>query len=298
MVAIIDLGRPRDGARAPEPERTSALPCVSDWQLRFGLLILALTVILTFGQWLRLSASERIAEAIGGWELSVDGAPRWWCESLLGGRSGILDLPDCVPLRTPYWRDRLERELASNPWIERVDAIERGAGSIRFRARVLRPVAALRAGDRFLVLSSVGQVLDALPAAHFFDRWAVPIWAPQRGLDPPAETGDTIEGDEAKQALAILTAIACAGVLDRWPGAIRELYALPAAGAGDLDWRLVLASETHLDWGRSPASRLPQPLATGGKLANLVEVLEDWERLKGAGLIEIGMESRPLVVVE
>lgn len=299
MVAIIDLtgaGRGMHADRVPARERLKGARG-TDWRLRAGLLGLTAVGLLVATQHMRLAVAERSAETAGGWQLARETLPAWWSASAGNAFDAMAALPDEIPLATAFWRERLESALGAMPWIDRVDSVERGDGAIHFRATVLRPVAVVRAGDGFVFLSSTGSVIDVARGASYRPQWAVPEWAPQEGPLDACEVGAPIGGDEVAQAVSILAAVVRHHVLERWPGAIREIHAQPLAG-GDNAWRLVLANGTQLAWGRAPASRLPQPLSTARKVENLLSVMRDWERLDGAGVIEIGMAAQPLVIVE
>ena len=241
----------------------------------------------------RVEESLRITE--GEWQLESSNFPAWIPPHFSGTLAELGVLPAQVPLRSANWRRRVARALEENPWIEQVEQVDRSAEGITFRARFLRPVLAVRARDGYLLLDSVGRVIDTEPARELDVAWNLPLLLPSRGDLPPLAPGTRVLDDEVLECLSLVSTLWRAGVPQRFPGELTLVESYTPAGVPGLLWRFHDRFGTQLRWGRAPSSPYAAVLPTPERLENLIEVLSVGEERRTMRAVEL-FEVVPLIV--
>ncbi|RME72349.1 MAG: hypothetical protein D6776_08905 [Planctomycetota bacterium] len=206
------------------------------------------------------------------------------------GRSFSLYDPRCVP--------QIVRTYAALPWVRTVRRVQLDFPSrLRFDLQVRRPVAALRHGERTLLLDEDAMVL---PAACYAPNDPAALRLPLlEGADLGRRRlieGRRIASAAIRHGLAVAVALRARRFDALWAHTVR-------IDVSNVDGRLdprkpeivVTAGRTRIEWGRSPASdKLQIPVEQ--KLERLETVLHKDPGLRRLALVRLQfdwLETRP-----
>jgi hypothetical protein len=258
-------------------------------------LLLAAIVLVVASIAMERRVARNLAATEGTWRFDGASLPAWFPAGFSGALAEIDRLPEELPLRTASWRDRLAHALERNPWIERVEDVSREPEGIRFTARFLRPVVAVRAEEGYLLVDSTGRVIDLQPGRELLPSWGVPECIVDGGDLPALAAGTRLEDPRFVEGLSLVRILWESRVLERFPGAIVALDSYTDEQTPGLLWRLHTEVGVFLYWGRAPASPHVSARPEEERIAALEEVLRLGDRIRGAGGISLhGPE--PLVV--
>ena len=257
---------------------------------------LALATLIAFGiVQVKRSVDQRIARAGGEWQLEPEFLPPWLPGDFQGEMVGLRDLPETVSLRSVRWRDQIRESLLASPWIEKVGRIDLDGDRIIFDAEMTRPVAGVRCHEGFLLIDSIGRVIDTQPGDILDGAWGIPEYLPEGGGIDPLAAGFPLIGAEFRELVALLDVLWDEEIFQRWPGVIPQITSRRDDSGGRL-WQLITARGTHLYWGRSPAANLAEVATVEEKITCLREVLPHTDRLQGAGGVSLFSGDEPVVV--
>ncbi len=228
----------------------------------------------------------------GPWEFDVDFLPAWLPPGFSGELAALRNLPHEVPLRAATWNEDLASAIEKNPWIRRVEKLEKVGASVHFEAIFERPVIAVRGDGQFLLLDSSSTVIDVQPGEELSIEWGIAYYAPRRPA-PAARAGERLTHPEFVELQSLVEVLWRDGIFDTYADKIPELTAKPVAD-GSLIWSILLSNGAELRWGRAPGSERVSPLSNREKLSNLRAVLDDWSNIGTTRLIVLSEETRPI----
>lgn len=246
--------------------------------LHFGAGLLVVAIILGGSHLLRQGVEEDRSRAAGEWELHLDAVPTWIPAGFKGHLQELATIPRTVSLRSSYWRPRIVEALEENPWIERVERLDKEADGVRFEARFVRPVVGVQAQGGFLLCDSRGQVVDFAPGRDLSPSWRVPAYRSETGVLPRLESGAALGTPEFEQLFGLLQILWDGGIYERWASVLRRLTTRPRPD-GDRFWILEAHQGPQLDWGRAPGNPRLAALPIERKLEHLERTLRQIDRL-------------------
>ena len=265
--------------------------------------LLPLIVLLSLGGVLVYAKDEvdqRLARAGGVWSIDHGTLPSWCPHNFRGELDSLRSIPARVSLESLRWRDQVRVELLKNPWIARVQRIERIADGIGFEGEFVRPSVGVRCEGGWLLIDGAGRVIDFQEGDFLDESWRIPEYFPERGSLHRFDPGQSMSGSEFSELLSITAILWRERIFDRIPGFIHEIAA-NRDPAGKRLWSFHTNLGIPLRWGRAPASEAPKVCSIEQKLACLRKVIEvrgSLERVDDVPGISLFSGPEPLVGVD
>lgn len=279
-----------------ENEETRSSSGATRLLLRFGAILVVVALVVGLSAYLKHRYEEDTTTAVGDWELQLDRIPQWIPGDFEGQLVALTEIPQRVSLRSSHWRRRVHEELENNPWIARVDHLEREGEGIRFRAEFVRPVVGIQARGGYLLCDSKGKVIDFQPGLNLESAWRVPEYRPERGPLDPREDLVLLSETEFEELFSLLEVLWQGGIYERWASVLQRINTRTNPEQ-DRFWLLEVDRGPNLDWGRAPASRRVIALDANRKLDHLNRTLRYLSELKDVPEIRLWEPGGPLVGV-
>ncbi|MAW78529.1 MAG: hypothetical protein CMJ95_14270 [Planctomycetes bacterium] len=228
---------------------------------------------------------RRLARAGGTWSIDFGILPDWFPPGFKGQLESLQSVPSRVSLLSIRWREETQREVTENPWVARVERINRTAHGIGFEGQFNRPSIGVRCEGGWLLVDGVGRIIDFQSGDFLAEAWRIPEYIPEQGDLQRIDPGQILRGSEFAELLSVMAVLWQERIFDRVPGFIQELAVTRDEG-GERLWRFHTNVGIPLGWGRAPASAAPKVSTIEKKLGCLRQILEVRGQLQIAGNVQ------------